>query len=93
MMNDPLFLRTPRGVIPTERALDLAPRIGEFLQGLRGVLAGAEPFDTFTSTRRFRLGAGDAFVCVNVPAMIAKLANVAPKVGLSTLHVVPSFRQ
>ena len=57
LLNDPLFLRTPRGVTPTDRALDLAPRIAEILQGVRGVLGAAEPFDPATSTRRFRIGA------------------------------------
>lgn len=93
LLNDPLFLRTPRGMIPTERALDLAPRIAEILQGVRGVLAGAEPFDPDTSTRRFRIGVGDAFLCVAGPALAARLADTAPVVGLSILHIVPSFRQ
>lgn len=93
LLNDPLFLRTPRGVTPTDRALDLAPRIAEVLQGVRGVLAGAAPFDPATSTRRFRLGAGDALLCVYGPALAARLEATAPGVGLSTLHITPSFRQ
>lgn len=93
LLNDPLFLRTPRGVIPTDRALDLAPRIAEVLQGVRGVLAGAAPFDPATSTRRFRLGVGDAFLCVYGPALAATLARAAPSLGVATLHIVPSFRQ
>jgi DNA-binding transcriptional LysR family regulator len=92
-LNDPLFLRTPRGVIPTDRALDLAPRIAEILAGVRGVLAGSEPFDAKTSTRRFRLGVGDAFLCVAGPTLAARLAETAPSVGMSVLHIVPSFRQ
>lgn len=91
MMNDPLFLRTPRGVIPTERALDLAPRIAEVLQGVRQVLAAAAPFDPATSTRRFRLGVGDAFVCTSGPALAARVAETAPNVGLAVLHILRSF--
>lgn len=53
MMNDPIFLRTTRGVIPTERALELAPRIAGILLGVREVLAATEPFDPSTSRRRF----------------------------------------
>ncbi|MCU0829102.1 MAG: LysR family transcriptional regulator [Tabrizicola sp.] len=93
MMNDPLFLRTPRGVVPTDRALDLAPRIAEVLAGVRLVLQGAEPFDPATSSRRFRLGVGDAFLCTAGPALAARLATDAPEVGVAVLHVVPSFRQ
>jgi DNA-binding transcriptional LysR family regulator len=92
LMNDPLFLRTTRGVIPTERALDLAPRIAEILLGVREVLAGAEPFDPSISTRRFRVGAGDAFLCVHGPSFAAALSEQAPTVATSVLHIVPSFR-
>lgn len=93
LMNDPLFLRTPRGVVPTDRALALAPQVAEVLQGVRAVLAGSTGFDPATSTRRFRLGAGDAFLCVYGPALAARLAERAPGIGLATLHIVPSFRQ
>jgi DNA-binding transcriptional LysR family regulator len=93
LLNDPLFLRTPRGVIPTDRALDLAPRIAEVLQGVRAVLQGAEPFVPATSTRRFRLGVGDAFLCTAGPALAARLATDAPQIAVAVLHIVPSFRQ
>jgi DNA-binding transcriptional LysR family regulator len=93
LLNDPLFLRTPRGVIPTDRALDLAPRIAEVLQGVRAVLHEAEPFASATSTRRFRLGVGDAFLCTAGPALAACLAAEAPQVTVAVLHILPSFRQ
>lgn len=93
LLNDPLFLRTPRGVVPTDRALALAPQIAEILQGVREVLAGSTQFDPASSTRRFRLGAGDAFLCVYGPTLAAGLATSAPGIGLATLHIVPSFRQ
>lgn len=93
LLNDPLFLRTPRGVVPTERALELAPQIAEVLAGVRAVLSSAEAFDPATSTRRFRLGVGDAFLCTTGPALAACLANEAPEVAVAVLHIVPSFRQ
>lgn len=93
LLNDPLFLRTPRGVVPTDRALELAPQIAEVLQGVRAVLSSAEAFAPKLSTRRFRLGVGDAFLCVAGPVLAAKLAEEAPSVGLAVMHVVPSFRQ
>ncbi len=93
LLNDPLFLRTPRGMIPTDRALDLAPQIAEVLQGVRKVLEGAGTFDPATSTRRFRLGTGDAFLCTLGPTLAARIARAAPSVGLAVLHVLPTFRQ
>src|SRR6266545_372013 len=53
LLNDPLFLRTPRGVVPTTRALELAGPIAEVLAQVRSVIATAEPFDPATSARRF----------------------------------------
>ena len=45
LFNDPLFLRTPKGVVPTDRALELAGPIAEILSRTRSVIATAEPFD------------------------------------------------
>jgi DNA-binding transcriptional LysR family regulator len=92
LMNDPLFLRTPRGVVPTDRALELAPRISEILQGVRGVLELAEPFDPTTSTRRFRIGAPDSALAVHGPDIVRAVHAEAPGVLLSMLHVLPNFR-
>ncbi|RUV47121.1 LysR family transcriptional regulator, partial [Mesorhizobium sp. M5C.F.Ca.IN.020.14.1.1] len=54
LLNDPLFLRTPKGVVPTERAMDLAAPVADILTRTRSVIATAEPFHAATSTRRFK---------------------------------------
>lgn len=51
LLNDPLFLKTPKGVVPTERAEALAPAIEEALRQVRSVVARAEPFDPSTTRR------------------------------------------
>src|SRR5688500_1119224 len=58
-LNDPLFLKTPKGVVPTARATELAAPIAEILAHVRSVIATAEPFDPAKSTRRFTIGAPD----------------------------------
>jgi DNA-binding transcriptional LysR family regulator len=92
LLNDPLFLRTPRGVTPTERALELAPRIAEILQGVRAVLGTAEPFNPATSTRRFRIGTPDSAMAVHAPLLVQEVQREAPGIAISLLHVLPSFR-
>src|SRR5919108_3706595 len=52
VLNDPLFLRTPKGVVPTARALELAAPIADLLARARHVIATAQPFDPATSARR-----------------------------------------
>lgn len=91
LLNDPVFLRTPRGVTPTERALELAPRIAGILHGVRAVLSAAEPFDPATSTRRFRIGTPDSALAVHGPLLVQEVQRTAPGITLSLLHVLPSF--
>lgn len=92
LLNDPLFLRTPRGVVPTARALELQPLIGGALAEVRGVLSVATPFDPAGTTRQFRLGIPDATLAVFGPQLIGQIGGEAPGARLSLIHVLPSFR-
>src|SRR5919202_1734590 len=60
LLKDPLFLRRPKGVVPTARALDLGEPVAEILARVGRVMASAVPFDPATSGRRFVIGAPDA---------------------------------
>jgi DNA-binding transcriptional LysR family regulator len=83
LLNDPLFLRTPKGVVPTDRALELAAPIAEVLLRVRSVVASAEPFDPATSARRFTIGAPDAVSGVIMHGLLEAVAAQAPRVDLS----------
>ena len=41
LLHDPLFLRTPKGVLPTDRAKELAAPVAEILARVRNVLSRA----------------------------------------------------
>ena len=62
LLNDPLFLRTAKGVVPTARALALGEPVAEILASVGSVVAAAAPFDAATSVRRFAIGAPDAVI-------------------------------
>src|SRR3954463_14645761 len=53
VLHDPLFLKHPKGVVPTARALELCVSIAEILQRIRGVVANAKGFEPKQSARRF----------------------------------------
>src|SRR5918997_2009030 len=53
LLNDPLFLRTPKGVVPTARAMELEEPIGDVLARVSGIVSASEAFNPATSTRRF----------------------------------------
>jgi DNA-binding transcriptional LysR family regulator len=89
MLGDPLFLRTPKGVEPTDRATSLAPAIAGILAQVRSVVATAKPFDPATSTRRFVIGAPDGVSAVILPPLLQHLRRAAPKVGIAIRQVLP----
>ena len=89
LFNDPLFLRTPKGVVPTDRALELAGPIAEILSRTRSVIATAEPFDPRTSTRRFTIGAPDGVSAVFLAPLAADLRALAPGIDISVRQILP----
>ncbi|SEO42746.1 DNA-binding transcriptional regulator, LysR family [Rhodospirillales bacterium URHD0017] len=90
MLNDPLFLRTPKGVVPTARATELAGPIAEVLARVRSVIATAAPFDPSTSTRRFAIGAPDGISAVVLHPLLVALGRVAPRIDISVRQILPS---
>lgn len=89
LLNDPLFLKTPKGVVPTARATELAGPIAEVLERARSVLSTAEPFDPARSTRRFVIGAPDGVSAVLVPALLARIREAAPGIDVSVRQLLP----
>lgn len=89
MLNDPLFLRIPKGVVPTARALDLAPAIADTLSRAAAVISSAAPFDPASSRRRFVIGAPDAVLASTVAPRLNEIAAAAPYVNFGLLHLLP----
>lgn len=86
---DPLFLRVPKGVVPTERALELAEPIADVLARVGHVVASATPFAPATSKRRFTLGMADATAATLIPALLASIRRSAPSIDIGVLQVFP----
>jgi DNA-binding transcriptional LysR family regulator len=91
LMHDPLFLRQPKGVVPSERARQLAGPVAEILERARQVMASAEQFDPGRSVRRFVIGAPDAISAVILPALLAQLRREAPGIDLGVRNLVGQF--
>jgi DNA-binding transcriptional LysR family regulator len=91
LMNDPLFLRNPKGVVPTERARQLAAPVAEVLTRAREVIARAEKFDPATSRRRFMLGAPDGASAVLLPPLMARLRKSAPGIDIGMRNLIGRF--
>ena len=89
LLNDPLFMKTPKGVVPTERAEALAPGIDEALRHVRAVVARAEPFDPATTRRRMVIGAPDGVSGIFLHALLADIARDAPGLDLGIRQLLP----
>lgn len=89
LLNDPLFVRTPKGVVPTARAMELAKPIADVLARARSVISTAKPFDPARSTRRFKIGAPDGASAVFLSPLLAKLRKKAPGIDMSLRQLLP----
>ena len=90
LLNDPLFLRTPKGVVPTARATELAAPIADVLARVRSVLSTAEPFDPAVSMRLFTIGAPDGISAVVLPPLLARLRRAAPGIDIGVRQILPT---
>ena len=88
-LNDPLFLKTPKGVVPTSRATQLREPIADVLARARTIFSIARPFDAALSTRRFAIGAPDGASAVFLPALLAKLRRSSPTIDISVKQLLP----
>jgi DNA-binding transcriptional LysR family regulator len=91
LLRDPLFLRHPKGVVPTARADALAAPVGDVLARVRAVLAGPGGFDPVAASRRFALAATDGISAVVLPPLLAAVRRAAPGVGLGLRTLLPPF--
>lgn len=81
LVGDPLLVRSGATLVPTPRAVALAPSIRAILGSIRTTLAG-DAFDPMTSARAFAVATSDYFELVLVPGLVRDLARAAPGIDL-----------
>ncbi|RKF49817.1 LysR family transcriptional regulator [Paraburkholderia fungorum] len=86
LLGDELFLRTSKGMIPTPFAQTLAEPIGYALGAIYNSLNATSHFEPASSTRAFTVAMTDIGEIYFLPAIMKKLAQVAPGVTVSTVR-------
>ena len=81
MLNDELFVRTPDGMQPTPRAERIAAPIHDALQDMR-VTLDSDEFDAAHAARIFTLSVNNYAARAVVPALVHRVARLAPSVVL-----------
>ena len=92
MLVDPLFVRAPSGLQPTERAHQLAPRLRMALAEIRSAVA-APLFDPAKTSRRFTISAGGSYFSAVIARLIALVRRSAPDISLQIIHMGPNITQ
>lgn len=81
LLGDPLFVRHPKGIEPTPRALVLAPAIANIIERARSVLSSTHAFDA-TKPHRFTIGAADLGVFTILLPLMRRLRVRAPAIDI-----------
>ena len=84
-VNDPLFTRSGRGLVPTPGALAMLEPARDLLAGATALLT-PQKFRPETASDVFRLGASDYAVHTLVPDLVLRLRQAAPQ---ATLQILP----
>ncbi|GAA4339808.1 LysR family transcriptional regulator [Variovorax defluvii] len=87
-LQDELFVRTPKGMAPTARALAMEAPLREALRRIHDTL-GVQAFDPATTSHRFVVAANDYVTSVLLARLSERMAALAPS---SDLVVRPSTR-
>lgn len=83
--DDPLFMRTPRGMDPTPFAQTLADPVHQALGLIEGALAQRAGFDPAGTTRSFRFYMSDIGEIFFLPPLVERVRKVAPGVRIETI--------
>jgi len=83
MFEDQLLVSTPRGMVPTERALALVDLIEQTLANIESLLSSRSRFDPATARRKFTLIASDGLQFLMIPRLLSHLSQHAPGIDLS----------
>ena len=87
LFDDPLFVRTPRGMRPTPFAQQLAQPVREALRLIQGALQQHAGFDPGTSNNTFRFHMSDIGEMVFLPGLLERVKRDAPGVKIEVVRI------
>ena len=89
-LEDPLLIRSGRGVVPTPRAAALGPALARALRDLGQAIHG-DGFDPGTTDREFRSPSADVGQVVKLPPIVAAFAAKMPRARLRVVSIDTLF--
>ncbi len=83
LLDDPLFVRSGSGMMPTRRACEVEVALREGLGLLGEVVQRRQEFDPSTTRRVFSIATSDEVIMATLPGVSARLQGDAPEVGIN----------
>jgi DNA-binding transcriptional LysR family regulator len=90
-LDDPLLVKTPSGMKPTERALALIEPIRVVLAEMERLIQPPMEFEAKTSQRRFVIAATDYMEFLLLPELSRLIEQMAPNINLHVKRTESSF--
>jgi DNA-binding transcriptional LysR family regulator len=88
LLDDPILVRTAKGMVATARAEALEMPIRRALRDIEDAIRRGPVFDPKTAQRSFAIATGDYGQLVVLPPLLARLAKEAPGIDLR-VHAMP----
>lgn len=89
LFDDPLLVPTPKGMTATPRAAELLESVRGILQQSRALIAPPRPFDPAVTTEMFVVGASNFVASMFLPALMARLREIAPHASVVVKATLP----
>ena len=86
---DELFVRAGQRLVPTAKALELAPTVHVILAGMESLLRPNKPFDPSLSVREFAAASSEAGELILVEPLRQRLQTLAPSVKVQLDALAP----
>lgn len=86
-VGDPLFVRTSRGMEPTETARRILEPVNEGLATIEDAIAPEQPFDPVDSTQTFTFMGADYYELLVLAPMAERLHREAPGVSINMIRM------
>ena len=90
-LDDPLLVKTPSGMKPTDRALALIDPVRAILCDVKHLISTREEFDPAKSLRRFVIAATDYMDLLMIPALVERIAQYAAGVDIHVKRTETPF--
>jgi DNA-binding transcriptional LysR family regulator len=89
IFNDELFVRAGQRLVPTAKALELAPTVHVILAGMESLLRPNKPFDPSETSRDFTAAASETGELILVQPLRRRLQQLAPSVRVGWIASRP----